>query len=612
MKRLLSGSNKRYLFQAALTLVMSCVVVATPIFAQDLERLEHKRSTEQQPAPDQSVMPPSNDAYASALALTVGSDTFAASNVGATAEPGEPFHGAGRGGVINSVWYKYTASANSIVVFRTLDASPGAIGDTVVSAYTGSSLNTLTPIAENDDHIGTLYSQITFMALAGQTYYIAVDGFAGSFGAFNIIYSIGPPPPINDHRINATSLGQGVRSPYIGITGTNLGATGEPGEPNHNGNAGALNSIWYSWTPPATGSYTFSTAGSDFDTILAAYRSIIPGIIEPVGSNDDFGNVSTDRTSRVTFYASAGSTYYIAIDGYGIADQTGNSLLNWYPNREEAGKKYDLDGDLKSDISIFRPSNGQWWIKRSSGGTFATTFGIGSDKLAPADFTGDGKVDIAFWRPTGGSWYVLRSEDSSFYSFTFGLPGDIPATGHFDNDGLADHVIFRPSTGTWYIRLSRNQQTRIEVFGATGDRPVVADYDGDGQSDIAIFRPSNGQWWINRSRDGVIATTFGSGTDIPVPGAYTGHGRANVAFWRPSTGEWFVLDSPGGASYYSFPFGQSGDIPAPGDYDGDGKFDAAVFRNSNASWYINQTGGGFVVHAFGASGDRPVPATYTP
>ena len=75
---------------------------------------------------------------------------------------------------------------------------------------------------------------------------------------------------------------------------------------------------------------------------------------------------------------------------------------------------FDFDADGKTDVSIFRPGAGEWWISKSSGGNFATQFGAGTDKLAPADFTGDGKTDIAFFRPSTGQWFVLRSEDSSF------------------------------------------------------------------------------------------------------------------------------------------------------------------------------------------------------
>ena len=115
----------------------------------------------------------------------------------------------------------------------------------------------------------------------------------------------------------------------------------------------------------------------------------------------------------------------------------------------------DFDGDNKTDIGIFRPSNGQWWINRSSNGqTNALQFGASTDKTVPADFSGDGKTDLAIFRPSTNEWFILRSEDNSFYSFPFGAAGDVPLVGDFDGDGKSDPTIFRPSTREWFVSKS--------------------------------------------------------------------------------------------------------------------------------------------------------------
>lgn len=266
----------------------------------------------------------------------------------------------------------------------------------------------------------------------------------------------------------------------------------------------------------------------------------------------------------------------------------------------------DFDGDSKTDVSIFRPSNGEWWYARSSDGVDrAFQFGNGSDSVVPADFTGDGKTDIAVFRPSSGEWFVMRSEDASFYSFPFGTAGDIPAPADFDADGKADAAVFRPSTGTWFVQRSSDGGTTIENFGASGDIPQVGDFDGDGRADLAVFRPSNGEWWLKRSSLGVIAATFGVSTDRPVAGDYTGDGKADIAFWRPTSGEWFILRSED-FSYFSTPFGLSTDTPVPGDYDGDGRWDTAVFRSASATWYAQRSTAGLMITNFGAATDLPV------
>jgi uncharacterized delta-60 repeat protein len=278
-----------------------------------------------------------------------------------------------------------------------------------------------------------------------------------------------------------------------------------------------------------------------------------------------------------------------------------------------AGAMFDFDGDGKTDISIFRPSVGEWWYSRSSdGGNYAAQFGNSSDKLMPGDYTGDGRADFAFFRPSTGEWFILRSEDGSYYSYPFGTNGDIPTVGDFDGDGKADSAVFRQSDTNWYIRRSSDGGTTIRQFGASGDVPVVSDYDGDGKSDIAIWRASTGEWWIQKSSNASVVTfQFGSSTDKPVQGDYTGDGKADVAVFRPSSGEWFILRSEN-QSFYSFPFGTNGDVPAAGDYDGDGRFDATVFRPSQSTWYVQRTTAGTLIQSFGQSGDRPVPNVFVP
>ncbi|MBX3244177.1 MAG: SBBP repeat-containing protein [Acidobacteria bacterium] len=276
---------------------------------------------------------------------------------------------------------------------------------------------------------------------------------------------------------------------------------------------------------------------------------------------------------------------------------------------------FDFDGDGRTDVSIFRPGNGQWWQMRSSDGeNRAFTFGTATDVLVPGDYTGDGKTDVAFFRPSTGMWYVLRSGDTSFYAFPFGSPTDIPVPADYDGDGKTDAAVYRPSNGTWYILRSTDGGVSYEFFGGANDRPVPADYDGDGKADVAIVRPTGStglsEWWIKNSSDGGNrAFLFGTATDRAVPGDYTGDGKADVAYFRPSTGTWYILRSEN-LTYYAFPFGAPTDLPTPGDYDGDGRFDAAVYRPSNGTWFVNQTTEGIMITSFGASTDMPIPYVF--
>ena len=135
-----------------------------------------------------------------------------------------------------------------------------------------------------------------------------------------------PPPPPNDNF----AFAQVITGCSGSVTGTNAGSTHEPGEPEHllNGEGGT-HSVWYQWQSPFNGSVTFDTIGSNYDTALAIYTGSPVNNLVNIGRNDDIEPIVI-QTSRLSFNASAGTLYKIAVDGFNGGDggDTGPIKLN--------------------------------------------------------------------------------------------------------------------------------------------------------------------------------------------------------------------------------------------------------------------------------------------
>ncbi len=318
---------------------------------------------------------PANDKYANATTIIGDSGTKSGdSNVGATTESGEQYtnyFGA-------SVWYKWTASTNEKTKFDLKGSSfSGSFGNNTayLLIYTNQSSGITNLWLVSWGYIqGSSITKASFLALAGQTYYISVAGYVvGSLSATGTItlnWSSGPPlsVPPNDNIANASPLiGASPYELYGSTNGDNTLATSESGsgEPSHAGSPPS-HSVWFTWVAPQDGEVAFDTIGSDTlnDTVLAVYTGYTNGgslsTLSQVAANDDlypyfqenytlqdYYNIHwPDGTSDppglvqpwqgfyyqpyggpsgLRFNAVWGTTYYIAVDSKSSYHYTGNS-----------------------------------------------------------------------------------------------------------------------------------------------------------------------------------------------------------------------------------------------------------------------------------------------
>jgi uncharacterized delta-60 repeat protein len=319
------------------------------------------------------------------------------------------------------------------------------------------------------------------------------------------------------------------------------------------------------------------------------------------------GAFSVDALGRIVFignHATRGNGYY-RLNPNGDLDETFKFGFNQ--------TDFDFDGDGRSDVGVFRPSEGNWYLSQSLNGFSSQNFGLPGDVITPGDYDGDNKTDLSVFRPSTGVWWYKSTINNGYYAVSWGQAGDIPLAEDFNGDGRSDFVIFRPANSTWY-RLGSNGQYAPIVFGTAGDIPLVADMNGDGKADPTIYRPSTGTWWYANSINGLFyAIQWGTATDIPVPGDYDGDGSTDPAYFRPSNGAWYILLS--GTNYTTSTataWGTAGDRPTPADYDGDGKTDLAIYRPSNGMWFALRSTSGFFSQQFGLVGDKAVENAFLP
>ena len=377
------------------------------------------------------------------------------------------------------------------------------------------------------------------------------------------------------------------------------------------GNVGAVNATFtVTFVGSGSGSINYATAngtavaGADY-LATSGTLNFTPaaGIEGPAPSSSQTVTVvvisDVAKEANETFFVNLSSP-----TGGSIVDGTGVGIIV----DEDRAYVADFDRDLRSDVSVFRPSEGNWYVlETTSGSPRIVTFGLPTDLAVPGDYDGDGETDVAIWRPSTGQWFRILSGSGTNATTNWGTTGDLPVQGDYDGDGKVDLAIYRPSTGSWWVLQSSDGGTNVQNFGLSSDLPVQADYDGDAKTDRAVFR--NGTWYIRRSTDGGVTTAnWGLAGDQPVSGDFDGDGSFDLAIYR--VGTWWVRQSLTG-TVRIVNLGTTTDIPVPADYDGDGTSDFGVFRPSTGDWYIlRSSGGGVFGPHWGQSGDVPLPSVY--
>jgi hypothetical protein len=271
-------------------------------------------------------MDAANDNFANAEVLSGVSVSATGHNLAATTEKYEPNHANGNS--LSTVWWTWTPASDGQVVITT----SGSDFDTLMAVYTGSALNGLTLVRQNDDS-GGLQSSVTFGAVGGTTYHIAVGGFMQWTGRIqlNVEQDAAPPPPANSAPvIGAQSFSVNENS----AAGTAVGtvAASDP-----DGGQTLTYSIATSGSPfvidSATGVINVASGASlDFES-NATYQVTVqvsdngdPAMSSQATITINLNNVNEAPASVVPGAQTGSQNVPLAINGISVSDPDGDSL----------------------------------------------------------------------------------------------------------------------------------------------------------------------------------------------------------------------------------------------------------------------------------------------
>ncbi len=110
-----------------------------------------------------------------------------------------------------------------------------------------------------------------------------------------------------------------------------------------------------------------------------------------------------------------------------------------------------------------------------------------------SDFDGNGTTDVSVFHPSTGTWFIQGGP-----SVSFGTSGDLPVPGDYNGDGKTDLAVFRPSTGTWFIQGGPSVS-----FGTSGDRPLPV-----GQRHCPAHQLTPRDSWPSTSGDYSVGSSY--------------------------------------------------------------------------------------------------------
>lgn len=232
---------------------------------------------------------------------------------------------------------------------------------------------------------------------------------------------------------------------------------------------------------PSTNIWFYSTSQTSPQTNVTYVPWGVSGDIPTPGDYD------RDGRTDVAIWRPSNGTWYVLRSG------SNTVALRQWGRSGDIPVVGDYDGDLINDFVVVRPDdigvtpNYNWYILQSNfdfGFALLARWGTAGDRIVSGDFDGNAKTDIAIFRPSDGTWQIIPSNvqnavNTARLGFRWGMAGDIPQPADYDGDKRTDFAIFRPSTSTWFISNSNNgayDTFSAPVWGTPTDQPATSPY----------------------------------------------------------------------------------------------------------------------------------------
>ncbi|NNF66112.1 MAG: VCBS repeat-containing protein [Gammaproteobacteria bacterium] len=526
-----------------------------------------------------TVQPLSNDDFVNALPLAGAGGEVIASNTGTTKEVGEPDHAGNTGGA--SVWFRWTAPEDGFFSIDTFDSD----FDTTLAVYTGSNVGLLTELDSSNNAQGFLQSEVfDLFVTAGQTYYIAVDGFDNASGQINLDWILFPGPVFKEISPTADPLwvtdgshdfwlNTAAPADVDGDGDLDLAVMGYFVE--YNVSAEDRLVIFMNTGPDESGNWTFSPQEVPLNGLYSGEVDLAWGDFD----NDGDPDLAVATAGGTEIYRNDGGLLTPVETDLPVYEEDSNYNFS-YDLRSVSWADYDNDADL--DLLIPSTFDSEEFVfgtalmrndgDDGAGGWTFTDSGIVLDptvhaQTAWADNDGDGDLDLFMANVdnfTDDGYVRTYSNDGGVFTASNPIGSlrvvyGLADWGDYDGDGDLDILVvgnIQETNGTYatVLRVYDNEDGTfvpntliqssffpwLDLHAATW-----ADYDSDGDVDILLTGSEIGPFNID-GKSAVFVNEGGEfiplgGRDLPAPIGSVGNGGSFT---------WFDVDGDGDLDYF--------------------------------------------------------------